>query len=182
MIFFDNCATYIKYIDLDLEIEKPKEELKEKELVFNNDLCDNTEITYDGKLNFNEIINKLSKERASNYNDWFYIGVALINLYYRKIITRGHIYDMFDLFSSKADNYDSDSVIKVIDTNIKRFDGKGYGIKYLLDCLKVDDIEYYNSITKKDIIIVGSKDDIGASEIVVNYYKRLLLFAREFSM
>ena len=49
---FDNCATYIKeeYIDLDLEIEKPKE------IKFNNDLCDNTEITYDGKLNFNEII------------------------------------------------------------------------------------------------------------------------------
>ena len=57
---FDNCATYIKedYIDLDLEIEKPKEE--PKEIKFNNDLCDNTETTYDGKLNFNEIITKLS--------------------------------------------------------------------------------------------------------------------------
>ncbi len=29
--------------------------------------------SYDGKLNFNEIISKLSKERATNYNDWFYI-------------------------------------------------------------------------------------------------------------
>ena len=129
-----------------------KKDLKE-ELKFNDDLCDNAEITYDGKLNFNEIITKLSKDRATTYNDWFYVGVALINLYYRKIITRGQIYDMFDLFSSKADNYNADSVIKVIDTNVKRFDGKGYGIKYLLDCLKVDNEEYYKQITKKDMII-----------------------------
>ena len=57
---FDNCATYIKedYIDLDLKVdlkESPKEEIK-----FNDDLCDNTETSYDGKLNFNEIISKLS--------------------------------------------------------------------------------------------------------------------------
>ncbi len=108
---FDNCATYIKndYIDLDLKI-KNKESLKE-EIKFKDDLCDNTETTYDGKLNFNEISSKLSKERATNYNDWFYVGVSLINLYYRKIITRGQIYDLFDLFSCKADNYDADSAI-----------------------------------------------------------------------
>ena len=85
---------------------------------------------------------------------------------------------MFDLFSSKADNYDADSVIKVIDTNINRFDGKGYGIKYLLDCLKVDNEEYYKSITKKDMIIDGSNDDIGASEIVINYYKKSLIICK----
>ncbi len=86
---------------------------------------------------------------ATSYNDWFYIGVALINLYFRKIITRGQIYDMFDLFSSKADNYDADSVNQVIDTNISRFNGKVNGINYLLDCLKVDNEEYYKQITKK---------------------------------
>ena len=179
---FDNCATYIKeeYIDLDLEIEKPKEE--PKEIKFNNDLCDNTEITYDGKLNFNEIITKLSKERASNYNDWFYIGVALINLYYRKIISRGQIYDLFDLFSAKAENYDADSVIKVIDININRFDGKGYGIKYLLDCLKIDDIEYYKSITEKDNIIDSADDDEGAANIVVKYYNDKLLICEKKSI
>ncbi len=81
---------------------------------YNIDLYDDDK-TYDGKLNFHEIVSKLSKERATECNDWFYIGVALINLYYRKIITRGQIYDLFDLFSSKADNYDADSVIKIIE-------------------------------------------------------------------
>ena len=85
------------------------------------------------------------------------------------------VYDLFDLFSSKADNYDADGVIKVLDTNISRFNGVGYGIKYLLDCLKIDDIEYYKSITKKDLIIDGANDDIGASEIVVNHYMNELI-------
>lgn len=175
---FGCCATYIKedYENLDLKVEIIKE--PKKEFDFNTVLCDDAETTYDGKLNFNEIITHLSKDRATSYNDWFYIGVALINLYYRKIITRGQIYDMFDLFSSKADNYDADSVIKVIDTNINRFDGKGYGIKYLLDCLKTDNIEYYKEITRKELIIDGANDDIGACEIVVNHYKDSLIICK----
>jgi hypothetical protein len=178
---FECCASYIEESFEDWDLKMPPIEIKKslkEEIKFNDDLCENTATTYDGKFNFNEIISKLSKDRASTYNDWFYVGVALINLYYRKIITRGQIYDMFDLFSSKADNYDADSVIKVIDTNINRFDGKGYGIKYLLDCLKVDNEEYYKSITKKDMIIDGSNDDIGASEIVINYYKKSLIICK----
>ena len=150
---------------------------QKKEVKYNAELYD-TEITYDGTLNFNEIMTKLSKDRATNYNDWFYIIVALINLFYRKIITRGQIYDLADLFSSKSDNYDTDGVSKVIDTNISRFNGKGYGIKYLLECLKIDDIEYYKKITKKDMIINGANDDIGASEIVVNHYRDLFVICK----
>jgi hypothetical protein len=175
---FECCASYIEESFEDWDLKMPSIEVKKglkEEIKFNDDLCENAETTYDGNLNLNEIVAKLSKDRATNYNDWFYVGVALINLYYRKIITRGQIYDMFDLFSSKADNYDADSVIKVIDTNISRFDGKGYGIKYLLECLKADNIEYYKEITKKDLIIKGSDDDIGASQIVVNHYKEILI-------
>lgn len=176
---FNCCASYIKkeYEDWDLKIPVV-EEPKKLEVKFNDELYDNTEITYDGTLNFNEIMTKLSKDRATNYNDWFYIIVALINLFYRKIITRGQIYDLADLFSSKSDNYDADGVSKVIDTNISRFNGKGYGIKYFLECLKVDDIEYYKKITKKDMIINGANDDIGASEIVVNHYRDLFVICK----
>jgi hypothetical protein len=102
----------------------------------------------------------------------------LINLYYRKIITRGQIYDMFDLFTSKANNYNVDSVIKVVDTNINRFDGKGFGIKYLLECLKVDNVRYYKHITKKDMIIDNANDDIGACELVANYYKKSFIICK----
>lgn len=175
---FDCCASYIKeeYEDWDLKFKIPEE--PKKDLNFNAAFCDETELTYEGNLNFTEIILKLSKERATEYNNWFYVIVSLINLYYRKIITRGQVYDLADLFSSKADNYDNNGVIKVIDTNISRFDGKGYGIKYLLECLKTDNIEYYKEITKKDLIINGANDDIGASEVVVNHYKEFLIICK----
>lgn len=164
---FGNCATYIEedFEDLDLKVKVPEEDIK-----FNNIFCDDHKTVYDGNLNFNEIMTKLSKKRATGFDEWLYIGVALINLNHRKIISRGQLYDLFDLFSSKADNYNSDGVNKFLETNIPRFDGKGYGIKYLLECLKVDDFEYYKSITKKDLLIDGANDDIGASEIVVNHY------------
>ena len=143
---FGCCATHIKeeYEDLDVYVETPKEEIK-----FNSVLCDDSEPTYEGNLNFMEIMTKLGKERASEYYSWVYVGIALINLHHRKIFTRGQLYDIYDLFSSKADNYSQKDVFKMLDTNIPRFDGKGYGIKYLLDCLKVDDNEYYKAITKK---------------------------------
>jgi hypothetical protein len=77
-----------------------------KELKFDNDLCNDAKTSYDEKLNFNEIITTLSKKRVTNYNDWFYIGVALINLQFTiNIITRGEVFYLFDLFSAKADNY-----------------------------------------------------------------------------
>jgi hypothetical protein len=182
---FDCCATYIDedYKDLDMLIVKdidPKNRLPVDDLLtkINKMLYDDETSTYDCKLNFIEIMTKLSKERASIYNGWFYIGVSLINLFHRKIITRGQIYDLFDLFSSKADNYNADSVCKTIDIHISRFDGKGYGIKYLLECLKVDDYEYYKQITKKDMMIDSANDDVGASEIVINHYREQLVICK----
>ena len=66
----------------------------------------------------------------------------------------------------------------MLDTNISRFNGKGYGVKYLLNCLKEDDEEYYKSITFKDMIIDGSNDDIGASLLVIEYYRELLVICK----
>ena len=173
---FLNCtAIYIleEFLNLDEYVPEPKAEIK-----FNKEYEDTEETKYDGDLNFNEIITKLKKERATEYNPWFYVGVALINLHHRKIFTRGQLLDLYDLFSAKSDNYSSDGVVKMLDINISRFNDKGYGIKYLLDCLKEEDEEYYKSITFKDMIIDGSKDDIGASQIVVEYYKGLLTICK----
>ena len=70
----------------------------------------------------------LCKARVTNYNDWFYVIVSLINIFYRKIISKGQVYDLADLIGSKAHNYDADGVHKAIDINIPKFNGKGYGI------------------------------------------------------
>ena len=179
---FDCCASYIKeeFDDWDKLLENETitpQSIKNVEPEINQIqiLCDDDNSSYNGNLNFTEIMTKLSKERATEFSDWKDIGIALINLNHRKIISRGQLYDLFDLFSLKADNYDVKGVNKFIETNIPRFDGKGYGIKFLLECLKVDDEEYYKSITKKDLMIEGANDDIGASEIIVNHYKDRLI-------
>ena len=178
---FDCCATYIleDYEDLDLRVGAVEEECKTKKIEeFISALYDDAESPKECNLNFAEIMKKLSKERASDYQKWLYVGISLINLNHRKIISRGQLYDLFDLFSSKADYYDADGVCKILEINIPRFNGKGYGIKYLLDCLKTDDEDYYKKITHKDMIISGANDDIGASEIVIDYYKNMLIICK----
>jgi hypothetical protein len=172
---FDYCASYIQedYENWDDKIQNKIEFIT---TLYDDDNKEKEK--YNGNLNFPEIMEKLSKERATNYQEWFYICVSLINLYYRKFLTRGMIYDLFDLFSSKANNYNSDSVSKTIDINITRFNGIGYGIKYLLECLKIDNYEYYKSITKKDMIIDNANDDVGASEIVINHYRNILIICK----
>ena len=91
-------------------------------------------------------------------------------IYIIVIIGRGMVllvYDLFDLFSSNAGNYDSDWVIKTLDTNVSRFYGVGYGIQYFVGLSY--DIEYCKSTTKKDLIIAGANDDIGAVQIISDY-------------
>jgi len=174
---FKCCASYIQEDFEDWDLKFP-EDTPKVEIKFNKEFEDTEETKYDGNLNFTEIITKLKKERATEYNPWFYVGVALINLYHRKIFTRGQLMDIYDLFSAKSVDYSPDGVVKMLDINIPRFNGKGYGIKYLLDCLKEDDEEYYKSITFKDMIIDSSNDDIGASQIVIEYYKGLLTICK----
>ena len=85
---FDCCATYIEedYEDLDLMLNSiPKEE---KPIDIDNDLNDDIDETYDGNLNFAEIMMKYSKDRATEHKTWLNIGIALINRHHRKIIKR----------------------------------------------------------------------------------------------
>jgi hypothetical protein len=116
---FDCCASYIKedFEDWDTIF---KNETIEPEINQIKNLCDEEESVYNGNLNFTEIMTKLNKARATEFNDWRDIGFALINLNYRKIISRGQLYDLFDLFSLKADVYDANGVIKFLDINISR--------------------------------------------------------------
>ncbi len=66
---FKCCASYIQedFEDWDLKFsdETPKAEIK-----FNKEYEDTEETEYDGELNFTEIITKLKKERATEYNPW----------------------------------------------------------------------------------------------------------------
>lgn len=168
---FDCCASYISkdYENWDDKVKIPEPDIMPKKILY-DDVNDNDENT-ETNLNFDELITKYSKQRATDYETWQPMGFALINLYHRKIISKGKLQDLFDTFSSKADNYNDEGVSKFLKINTKRLDGKGYGIKYMLEQLKIDNLAYYKFLKFKDMTISGANDDIGASKIVVDYYK-----------
>ncbi len=115
-------------------------------------------------------IPKFNKNRSDDNDTWIKVLITCINLFYRKIITRAKLYEISRMFSSKSDKYDECKIDEIIDDYIKRYTtGKGYGIKYLLECLKIDDEEYYKKMTEKDMVI-DNANDIGACEIDINYY------------
>jgi len=173
---FDCCASHIEeyYEDWDLKMPEVKVELKFEPKFFDDD------VPYDGTFNFYEIASKLSVSRADDNDTWIKINITYINLYYRKIIPRAKLYEIIHMFSAKSSKYEEDTVDKVIDDYIKRYTtGKGYGIKYLLECLKTDDFEYYKSITTKDRTIESSNDDIGAASIVISHYKDVMIICKD---
>jgi hypothetical protein len=63
----------------------------------------------DGKLNFNENISKLSKDRATSCNDWFFIGVALIIYITVKLLQEGNY--MICSFYSGSKVYNAGSIL-----------------------------------------------------------------------
>jgi hypothetical protein len=172
--WFDCCATFIteQYDDLDIIFAST---INKKDITFEPKLFDD-DTPFDDKFNIFEIVSKLDIQRADNNDTWIKIIITLINLYYRKILSRSKLYEIIHIFSSKSDKYQEDIIDKVIDDYIKRYTtGIGYGIKYLLECIKTDNPEYYISITKKDRIIESSNDDIGAADIVAIHYKDILV-------
>ncbi len=79
-----NAVPFTSYIEEsfeDWDLKMPPIEIKKSlknKIKFNDDLRDDAKPSYDGKLNFNEIVSKLSRERATIYYYWFYIGVPLL--------------------------------------------------------------------------------------------------------
>ena len=133
---FECCASYIEESFEDWDLKMPPIEIKKSlrdEIKFNEELFDNTETSYDETFNIYEIITKFSKNRSDDNDTWIKVLITCINLYFRKIITRAKLYEIFHMFSSKSDKYDECKVDEIIDDYIKRYTtGKGYGIKYLL--------------------------------------------------
>jgi hypothetical protein len=171
---FECCASHIEEHYEDWDLKMPPIENK-KDIKFETKFFDD-DTSFDDTLNIYEIVSKFNIQRADNNDTWIKIIITLINLHYRKIISRSKLYEIIHMYSSKSDKYDEFEIDKIIDKYIKIYTtGIGYGIKYLLECLKIDNIEYYNSITKKDRIIESSNDDIGAADIVAIHYKDILV-------
>jgi hypothetical protein len=117
---------------------------KNDEMINNtNEIVDNAFI--ENKLT--ESISKLSEERASSYDTWTKMIWCLSNICKKENISDKSCFNIIHLFSKKASNYDvsgTETFIKSCYDNLRE---ASYSWKYFYDCLKIDDIEYYNSIT-----------------------------------
>lgn len=168
---FDNSATYIEedYFDLDndlLEKNKRKfEEIKQNEIKRKEEQIKQQQIKQqeeeeeeedededkntDKYEKLKKIIERLSPQRADDYNDWLNVLFCIINISEREKITKRRMYELIHLFSKKSSKYDESEVDDKIDTNIDNNTNKKLGWNYLYNtCIKEDDKEYYNMINK----------------------------------
>jgi hypothetical protein len=114
----------------------------------------------------NEIISKLTTERATKYDSWRDMLWCLINILKNKITPIRSISDVCHLFSKKGDNYDATATDKFIDTNYDTLRDNSYGWKYLYDCLKEDNLEYYESITTDIYDVFKKKFELTHAKIL----------------
>lgn len=152
---FDYCPSYIEedFEDWDLKMtnvvdkqngakeqknQKEEEEQKEEEI--------------DTNLNIREIILKLNASRADNYDEWLHMSFCLMNIGDALKMKKRNILEFVDLFSAKCQaKYNEDDIDDWFHKNYNKKRENGYRFKYLLDCLKEDDPDYHEEITKPKI-------------------------------
>ena len=167
---FDNCASYIEenYIDLDeiyyiknneilkknnIDNTNKKEEIQIKlQNILDEDIDideDEEETDTDKYIKISKIIERLSNNRADDYNSWISVIWCIINISQREKITKRKMNELIHQFSRKSNKYDETEVDDIIDANIKNNTDKKYGWNYLYNiCIKEDDKEYYDMLNR----------------------------------
>jgi len=115
---------------------------KEKKIINSND---NIDTTYtEDKLYL--YISKLKAERATSYDSWSKMIWCLCNICNTEGISNRKCSNIIHEFSKKAINYDENAT----DDFISKCDNlreASYKWKYMNECIKEDDAEFYKSIT-----------------------------------
>lgn len=161
---FDNCATYIEeeYFDLDVDLyhrnNRKLEEIKqngirqkeyEEQQYEEEDEEDEEDKDTDKYEKLKKIIERLSPQRADDYNDWLNVIFCIINISKREKITKRRMYELIHLFSKKSSKYNESETDNKIDSNVDNNTNNKLGWNYLYNtCIKEDDKDYYNIINK----------------------------------
>jgi phage/plasmid-associated DNA primase len=129
----------------------------------------------------NDCIKHYHPQRAADYSTWSAIAFALLNIGKRyKLDTTDYLHTFSRQCESK---YDPHKVNEWIQTNQPRLRDQGYGLRYMLHCLKEDDREVYdimyeqmfepkvnepkvNEETQIDVDVVSNQTFIGKPYIV----------------
>jgi hypothetical protein len=150
--WFDCCASYIKedYEDLDIKFASIINEYNDRTSKKYEIIDDDDEFDNDKYKKLQKLINKLKDERADTFDNWIKMIWCIIGIGNKENINEDKIKRLIHLFSKKSkSNYDEDKVDEWIDKNLHNTKEKSYGWKYLYEtCIKNDDPDYYNKLTK----------------------------------
>ena len=184
---FQCCASYIRETfenwDEIVEDMKGKKILEtiEKHYEKKDEIVNNSDDVIDDTDNVSKLVlylDKLKKVRFEKYENWLYVMFAIIHYGTKIKITKSKINNLIHQYSSLADSYDEDKVDKWFDTNYIKQKGKnGFGLPYIISCVKEDDKEWYDiniGLTYENIkktfdkTVFKCKDPIGFVEINTN--------------
>ena len=170
---FKCCASYIQEDFEDWTNRNPDIIEKEKQSDIQQTTIDEIiEDDIDEKLiastikKLNEFSQKFTNERATNYDTWTKMLWCLINILKNKNTPIRSISDVCHSFSKKAANYDANATDKFIDDNYDKLRENSYSWKYLYDCLKEDNLDYYHSITTDTYDVFKKKFELTHAKIL----------------
>jgi len=146
---FKCCASYIQEDFEDWTNRNPDIIKKEKEVVTEEIVKDNDNDVIDTKYITNKMtsyISKFKNERSDNYDTWTKMVWCIMNICKTNNIKERDCAKLVHQFSKISDNYNEDDVDTFFDKNYDGLKEASYGWKYMYECLKSDDEEYYNSI------------------------------------
>ena len=146
---FKCCASYIQEDFEDWTNRNPDIIKKEKEVVKEEVVKDNDTDVIDTKYIINKLtsyISKFKNERSDNYDTWTKMVWCIMNVCISNGIKERDCAKLVHQFSKISDNYNEDDVDTFFDKNYDGLKEASYGWKYMYECLKEDDEEFYNSI------------------------------------
>ena len=133
----DDIITKLPY-----QAEKKEEVKKETK---KNDKQDNGT----AEMKIKNFIYKFKVERSDNYDSWTKMVWCIIGTCDKEGVGMSKCSKLVHQFSMKSKKYCEDEVDTFFDTSYNHPVEKSLGWKYLYDCLKEDDLEYYESINTK---------------------------------
>ena len=146
---FKCCASYIQEDFEDWTNRNPDIIKKEKSVVIEEVVKDNDNDVIDTKYIISKLstyINKFKNERSDNYDTWTKMVWCIMNVCISNGIKERDCAKLVHQFSKISDNYNEDDVDTFFDKNYDGLKEASYGWKYMYECLKEDDEEFYNSI------------------------------------
>ena len=149
---FKCCASYIEEDFEDWTNRNPDTIQKEKEkvvVVKEEVVKDNDNDVIDTKYIISKLtsyISKFKNERSDNYDTWTKMVWCIMNICICNGIKERDCAKLVHQFSKISESYNEDDVDTFFDKNYDSIKEASYGWKYMYNCLKEDDEEYYNSI------------------------------------